>query len=325
MLRSLLPYPLFGLCIFMLLATDRMACSRGETDQPPPVTNAAAPDDSLEVEPPYDFADPAFVFELPDDLVEISALAVLDEQYLGAVEDENGRLYFIDLNTGEVLRHETFASDGDYEGLARVDNRVFTLRSDGDFFEIADWRSGNFESVRLESQLHRNCDAEGLTHDEANHRLLIACKESAGEDLDDLKAIYAYDLATGKVDKQPVFTISIEAFNKATYPNDGPLNSAIRKTVYPALDLSGFKPSALDIHPITGDLYVLSSVQQSVVVLSPTGEVQHIWKLVDSILKQPEGLAFLPNGDVFISSEGKSGHGVLTRYTYAPANGTSSE
>jgi len=304
----------------MLLATDRMACSRGETAQQPPVTNTSAAGDSVEANPPYDFEDPAFIFELEADLTEISGLTVLDEQYLGAIEDENGRLYFIDLNTGEVIRHEKFAPDGDYEGLARAGNQVFILRSDGDLYVIDDWQDDKFGSDKIETHLSSKCDAEGLTHDEANNRLLIACKESAGEDLDDLKAIYAYDLATGKVDKQPVFTLSIDTFNKATYPNDGPLNSAIREAVHPVLDLSGFKPSGLDIHPMTGELYVLSSVQQSIVVLSTTGDIKHIWKLVDKVLKQPEGIAFLPNGDLFISSEGKSGHGVLIRYSYDPAN-----
>lgn len=304
----------------MLLATGRMDCSRGETAQQPPVTTTATPGDSLDAEPPYDFEDPAFVFELEDDLVEISGLTLLNEQYLGAVEDENGRLYFIDLNTGEVMRHEKFAPDGDYEGLARAGNRVFILRSDGDLYVIDDWQDDKFGSDKIETHLSSKCDAEGLTHDEANNRLLIACKESAGKDLDDLKAIYAYDLATGKVGEQPVFLISIDAFNKATYPNDGPLNSAIREAVHPVLDLSGFKPSGLAIHPITNDLYILSSVQQSIVVLSLAGDIKYIWKLVDNVLKQPEGIAFLPNGDVFISSEGQSGHGVLIRYTYVPAN-----
>lgn len=320
MLRSFLPYPAFCLSVLLLLATSGTACSSNKAAEPRPITHASAAVDSLDVAPPYDFEDPAFRFELPDDLTEISGLTVLDEHYLGAVEDENGRLYFIDLETGEVMRDEKFAPDGDFEGIARAGDRIFALRSDGDLYEIDDWRDEKFGSDKHETSLNRKCDAEGLAYDEANNRLLIACKEFAGEDLEDQKAIYAFDLATGKVGKQPAYTISIKDFNQITYPNDGPVNTAIREIVHPVIDLSGFKPSGLAIHPMTGDLYVLSSVQQSIVVLSAAGAVQHIWKLPDNILKQPEGIAFLPDGDVFISSEGKGGNAVLIRYTYRPAN-----
>lgn len=316
MLRSYLPSSALCLGALLLLAT---ACSRNEPAASTPVTNAAtAVEDSLDMMP-YDFEDPAFRFELPDELVEISGLTVLDEEHLGAIEDENGRLYFLSMETGEVMQEEKFADDGDYEGIALAGTSLYVLRSDGDLYQIDDWQDDKFGSDKHETRLGGSCDAEGLAYDEANNRLLIACKESPGAGLKDQKAIYGYDLATGKVSEKPVFTISLEEFNTVTYPDDGPLNAAIREAVHPVVDLSGFKPSGLDIHPITGNLYILSSVQQAVVVLSAAGAVEHIWKLPDSVLKQPEGIAFLPNGDLIISSEGKGGNAVMIRFTYQPA------
>lgn len=252
-----------------------------------------------------------WVDELPGRLREISGLTLLDERRLGAVQDEKGTLFVLDLETGEVLDERDFGKDHDYEGVERVGRRVFVLRSDGDLYEIEDWQAADLDAERHETRLKGACDAEGLAYDVPGGRLLIACKEFAGEGLPHHRAIYAYDLQRGAVGEAPAFVIDTEALDRATEPN--PLNRAIRSLLRGRADLSPFKPSAVAVHPETGQVYVLSSVRKLLVILNPDGAVHAAQPLPEDLLPQPEGLVILPGGDLLIASEGAGGRGRLVR------------
>ena len=76
------------------------------------------------------------------------------------------------------------------------------------------------------------------------------------------------------------------------------------------------RPSALAVHPITGRTVVLSSKRESLIALDASGAVADVWDLRPAAFEQPEGLAFLPNGDALVSSEGGDGPAVLLRFTY---------
>ena len=64
-----------------------------------------------------------------------------------------------------------------------------------------------------------------------------------------------------------------------------------------------FKPSAAAIHPITGELYIIASVNHILVILNKDRSVKHAYKINPGLFKQPEGLTFTPNGDLIISNE----------------------
>lgn len=311
MLRAFSSYRMPVAALLVLLGVTTPACAQ-ESYVP---ASGSTPSDSLAA-PPYAFDQPDTLFRLPNRLQEISGLTVLDDQTLGAVQDEKGKLYLINLHTGEVEDDPTFDKDGDYEGLARVGDRVFVLRSDGTLYEITNWRAKKLDAIKHKTSLRAKHDTEGLVYDAANARLLIACKEYAGKGLKNHKAIYAFDLASETLRDEPVFTIDTRAV--AAQRDASGLNERIRRAVQPALDLSGFKPSALGLHPLTGDLYVLSSVRKALVVLNPEGAVAAVWPLPGKSFRQPEGLAFLPNGDLFIASEGDGKKAVLMRFAYRP-------
>ncbi|MEM1271474.1 MAG: hypothetical protein AAGI08_15625, partial [Bacteroidota bacterium] len=141
----------------------------------------------------YDFSAPAHRYDLPRALQEISGLTVLDARHLGAVQDEDGDLFTINIETGAVDKRR-FAKRGDFEGLANADGRVFALRTDGKLYELIDWRAEEIEDREHETKLDERYDPEGLTYDAANNRLLVICKEFAGKGYEGMKAIYAFDL-----------------------------------------------------------------------------------------------------------------------------------
>ena len=77
-----------------------------------------------------------------------------------------------------------------------------------------------------------------------------------------------------------------------------------------------FQPSAIAIHPISKNLYVVGSVGKILVVLSPKGDIQAIVKLKRKIFRQPEGICFAPDGTMFISNEGRGKKANILKYSY---------
>jgi hypothetical protein len=57
-------------------------------------------------------------------------------------------------------------------------------------------------------------------------------------------------------------------------------------------------------------------VTKAVVVLAASGALLAVHLLPEALFKQPEGIAFLADGDLFISNEGGGGQGTLLRFTY---------
>ncbi|MFV1979699.1 MAG: SdiA-regulated domain-containing protein [Rhodothermia bacterium] len=263
----------------------------------------------------YELSTPDAEFKLDNDLVEISGLTVFDEGHLAAVEDEHGRFYVIDFETGNLDEVHRFAAKDDYEGIEMAGKRLFALRSDGQIREIEDYDTDDPDSDKIKTPLGAKCDAEGLAFDADRNRLLIACKEYPGKGLKRKRAIYALDLESMELSDRPVYTIS----TREVSPDAGSAGDAIKDFVYPLVDLDGFKPSALAIHPVTKDIFVLSSVLKVIVVLTQDGSIRAILPLDKDMLEQPEGMAFLPNGDLFISSEGVRRKARLVRFNYRPS------
>ncbi len=142
----------------------------------------------------------------------------------------------------------------------------------------------------------KRCDAEGLGYDAAAGRLLIACKKEGKGDMKDRNPVYAFDLAMNALMDDPVLGLD---------PDEVPGNKRLR-------------PSALAVHPLSGQTIVLSSRRESLVVLDADGSVAGAWSMEEASFAQPEGLAFLPNGDVLISSEAGKSPAVVARFAYAP-------
>ena len=77
---------------------------------------------------------------------------------------------------------------------------------------------------------------------------------------------------------------------------------------------TSFKPSGIAIHPIDGEVYIISSVGKLLIILNRSGKVQNVIELDPKIFRQPEGICFSPKGDMFISNEGQGGKGYILKF-----------
>jgi uncharacterized protein YjiK len=222
----------------------------------------------------YDLNLPDQQMELSNKLNEISGMEILSDSLIAAIQDEKGRIYYLDVKSGQIVDHFDFGKKGDYEGLAHSKNHFYVLRSDGNIFKV----KKNKESKEYTFKNNKNFDFEGLCVDEKNNRLLVACKTHGDKKKRDHFYIYSFSLETKSYEHKPVFKIKRDEVHK------------------------DFKPSGIAIHP-NGNLYVLSSFSKSLLVLSPNGTILNHTDLNKSIFHQPEGITFNSNGDLFISNE----------------------
>lgn len=255
---------------------------------------------------PYDMDNPSQIINLEsDDLKEISGLSPADSAGIYcAIADERGEVLFIDgVGGGAILRRVLFREKGDFEGVELVGTRLFAMKSDGDLFEIENWKTPDKMLVEeYNTPLHKSDDVEGLGYDPSRDALLVACK--GDPDSSYLRKIYAFGLKTKQMEPTPVYSIDPLEVNRLL-PYEDPDKARF------------FSPSGVAVNPITKDVYVISTALKRLVVLDPvSGAIRFAVRLDKKLLPQPEGIAFDANGNLHLSSEGKKGEGLLLKFNY---------
>lgn len=310
--------------ILAALITSIIACGNQTATKPPiplELNLVQFPDKPIDYKIGYNLTEPEQRLKLSKKLEEISGLSLsLDGTTLIGIEDENGKIYLIDKSNGEIKEDFTFWKDGDYEGVEVVGSDIYVLKSSGTLYRVMNAGSKDQKVEKYNGFLNPDNDVEGLAYDPINHRLLLACKGKAGngEPFRAKKSIYAFDLATLTLQPNPAFVISLDDIHD--YLSTAP---AIRKLdklaemFKPGSELT-FAPSGVAIHPITGEIYVLSSVGKVLMIISANGKLLHIEKLRKEVHSQPEGLCFEPDGTLYIANEGKGGRGEILRFGYQP-------
>ncbi|MEQ1745745.1 MAG: SdiA-regulated domain-containing protein [Saprospiraceae bacterium] len=252
---------------------------------------------------PYRLAEPSLVINFVDTaLFEVSGLGPTNESgVFCAISDERGEVLFLDGTAGgAILRRVPFREKGDFEGVELVGKCLYAVRSNGEVSEIARWNKDNPRVSTFKTFLTKTDDVEGLGYDIKRHALLLACK--GDPENDDPRYIYAFDLSNNTLTQTPAFTINPREVNELVPYNDDDKRHF-------------FSPSGVAVHPISGDVYVISTALKRLVVLDyQTGKIRHVARLYKKILPQPEGIAFDAEGNLYLSSEGKKGEGMLLRF-----------
>ncbi|MHB1177111.1 MAG: SdiA-regulated domain-containing protein [Daejeonella sp.] len=258
------------------------------------------------------------IHELPGELSEISGITFLNDSVLVAIQDEEGILYYYDLKQNRVIKKQVFAGDGDYEDLVRAGNDMYVITSDGIMSQIKNFQSLNPVYKIIPTPFSKKNDIEGIAYDAKNNRLLIAPKEHGLDHDKTTKQIYGFDLKTMKFQTKPVYSIPLAEI-ESQFEGDALEESS--KKFLKALGNQNlnkiFRSSAITVNEQTGEIFVLSSLNGLIIILSPDGLLKKIIQFSGPEYKQPEGIAFSPNGKLYISNEGgKSGIGNIIEITH---------
>ncbi len=267
--------------------------------------------------PGYDISSPNSIFYLPETLREVSGITVIDTSTVACIQDEQGIIFIYDLFRKQINKQYSFAIDGDYEGITKVNNTIFVLRSDGTLFEIENYSSPDFKMHSYATGIPAN-NNEGLCYDQDNDRLLIACKGKIGKgkEFKDKRVIYAFSLQSKKLSKDPVFDFDLKIIKQFALENNIKLPQRAKKGGKYTESIIRFRTSAICIHPIEKKLFLLSASEHLLFVFDMNGKIEHIQQLKANLFNKAEGITFLNNGDMLITNEGQDKKPTLLRFNY---------
>jgi uncharacterized protein YjiK len=235
-------------------------------------------------------------FDLPERLAEVSGLAFSPDGRLLAHGDERGVVYAVDPATGAVdggFRVGDPPVMDDLEGLAAAGERIFMVSSGGRLYEFRAVPQGRTSSVRISSLgLEDGCEAEGLAYHAASDALLVACKTLTPPAAE--VRIHRFPLSSG-AEALPAIRIPLEAFRARGHHGD-------------------VNPSGLDVDPTTGTLVVLAARQDLLFEVDMEGNLLDLVRLSRRRHPQPEGIAFGPDGLLYIADEAAGGTARISAY-----------
>lgn len=217
-----------------------------------------------------------------------------------ALNDEEGELYAVPLDNSRQYESWKFTRKGDFEDLAFTGTDWFALKSNGNIFKLAHCFTDSTSSMEFDFPRKGSNDFETLYFD--GRKLVSICK-SCKDDEKGLTSAYAFDITTLTFSDDPVFKLDANQGGMQT----GKKNNSV-------------KPSAAAIHPVTKELYIVASLNHSLLIADTSGKIKEAFELDSKIFKQPEGITFSPSGDLYISNEAKGGIANILKFAYKPAN-----
>jgi uncharacterized protein YjiK len=232
----------------------------------------------------YDFSNPK-ILELETALDEISGIVYYPKDTsVFAIVDNAGSLFKIPLNNHLKSQRWTFAKSRDYEDLVLLDSIFYVLVSNGDI-EMIRFENDLPVSKKVDFGLggKKTNEFESLFKNEFDNSLTLLCKSC---EADKKESLTSYKIMLGdSMNLQIDSAYDMRDFSQASGSD------------------KHLKPSAAAVNPITGEIYIVSSILKSMVIFNRDKTFKEYVKLSPSIYKQPEGMAFTPEGDLIISNE----------------------
>ncbi|MCP4442020.1 MAG: hypothetical protein GY810_24185 [Aureispira sp.] len=309
---------LYTVFLFFFLASFATLC-QGQT----PNTEFKEIDSYKQTFFKYDLETAKETYELPAILKEVSGLGIYQDSLLVCIQDEMGVLFFYGIESKTVDYSINFSADGDYEGVECIDETIYALRADGVLFRVMNWDTSRRKKMIvkvLDTPLDETNNTEGLAYNPIKKNLLIACKGKAeiAKKTKGYKNIYPYDFENMVMDYEPAYIINrkeYKKFVKKELKNTKDYEK-LKKNIKRAKKASPAEPSAIAVHPITKHIYILAAVGNNLIILNQSGNIKHILHLPPKHFEQPEGISFMSNGDMFISSEAKKGKSLIFRFNW---------
>lgn len=236
----------------------------------------------IESPPGYDLSS-AYRYTLPSILNEISGLAYYPkDSSVFAIQDEKGFLFKIHFTNPLKIDRWKFGNGADYEDVILHDSDFYVLKSKGSIEKL----KFNKDSISVEPfsiPAQGRGEFETLYYDNEKQRVIVTCKNCEQDKKNQLTS-FGFNPATNSFDTS--FTINTEQIWQLAHD-----------------DKERIKPSAAAFHPITGELFLLASVNKLLIVFNKDRSPKAVYHLDPDIFKQPEGLTFTPKGDMLISNE----------------------
>jgi uncharacterized protein YjiK len=285
----------------VLLSTMANATNDPATDQP--FYNPEPPSNF-----PYDMTYPYAYFELDDVVKKISGLSSTnDPKVVAGIQEEEGKIYMIDKKSGKIASSTFFVTEGEFQAIEMVGNDAYALKSNGQLYKISNLKGAQRTVKMLKTNLPRTANLQGLAYDIANNRLLICAKGQKEGEFS--RQIYAFDVITAQTNPEPVYEISLASFKEFLSTKKEKQYLGLRSDYVEKASTKGFDfaPTSVAINPMTGNLFVLSALNNTLITMNPQGEIIEMTKLKKEHHLMPEGIAFDEEGTMFIANSSING------------------
>lgn len=250
----------------------------------------------------YDLSKP-HTAELGKVLNEISGISWDNEnQALAAISDSKEKVFLIGLRNKKLqdLTDKVIPKDADTEDLLVTDSCYYVLSSWGEIRKIPLKAADTAQVQSLRLPLQGKNDFEAMYYDPGAKGIVLLCKKCEAEKGRSLRMAFLFNPDNNQFDSTALYTISTKEVEELVKSAD-----------------AKFEPSAAAIHPYNKRLYILSSAGNLLVVTDNRGKVVEAYNLNPDVFPQAEGIAFAPNGDMYIANEGKYGVPTLLHFPYA--------
>lgn len=227
-------------------------------------------------------------------LREISGIDYVNFNELLAVNDEQGKLFFVNTKTGKHRSIE-FGKKGDYEDVIEAEGSYFVLNSNGELSEVSAG-SQKLQTI-YQSPFGKRQEFESICFDAGSRSLIVICKE-CGKNQHSIVA-YRFNLEQRQWEPGPYF--EIEWADIRVMAKDNSIEC---------------RPSAAAVNPRNGKLYILASLGKVLLRCSIAGKLEAVYGLNPDHFPQPEGITFSPEGNMFICNEGVEGKASLLEFSY---------
>jgi uncharacterized protein YjiK len=227
-----------------------------------------------------------------------------DDNTLLAISDSKEKVFQLNMDKQKLKDYtdKLVGPDSDLEDIVKVDSTLYLLSSKGVIYEVPARKSIDTVRTYTFPSGDQN-DFETLYFDPSVKSLIMVCKKCPVDKGRDMRTAYRFDLVKKQFDSSVFFTFSTAEVKNLLKDSD-----------------AKFDPSAACIHPKSKRLYVLSSAGNLLVITDTRGKVIEAYKLNPDQFPQAEGITFAPNGDMYITNEGKYGNPTLQVFKYQ--NGT---
>jgi uncharacterized protein YjiK len=222
-------------------------------------------------------------YNLPTELDEISGLSYYaKDSSVFAISDDRGSIFKI--KPGKDVSKWKFSHGADYEDLVVLDSAIYVLQSNGDIFKVS-FNNANSKTDIFKFNIKKNNEFEAVIHSPFSpDKILLLCKDCEDDNKKTLTT-FSFDINTNQFSDSS-FVINVRKVDELL-----------------GVKSMKFKPSAAAINPKDSLIYMLSSINKTIVTTDLTGNPIHAYKLDPSIFKQPEGITFTLSGDMLISNE----------------------
>ncbi len=233
---------------------------------------------------------------LPAELREVSGLAITPNNTLLAHNDERTAVYELKHQTGQLITLQTdssLTSSIDHEGIALAGANLFLVSSKGNFARTR-YPLNEAPFDYWKSKLNKVCEIEGLTENDRDQTLVLACKK--------IKEPRS---------KREIRLLIIQPGVKKAEP--GKISTIIPK--HHESGIKEFSGSGVAYDEELNHYLVLSSNKPAIAELNDSGDLLKLIALPKKLHRQPEGIAVTRDKKLIIANEGGKGQGYLVTYT----------